>query len=68
VVVAAPVAAPQACAQLAEEADELVADYTPEPFYSVGLWYADFAQNTEEEVRDLLAQAAEARPRRPEQD
>ena len=30
---------------------------TPEPFYAVGLYYTDFAQTTDEEVIDLLAQA-----------
>jgi len=57
VVVAAPVAAPQACQQLASEADELVCDSMPDPFHSVGLWYDDFTQNTDEEVRYLLEQA-----------
>ena len=32
---------------------------TPEPFYAVGLWYRDFSQTTDEEVRDLLKQAAQ---------
>jgi predicted phosphoribosyltransferase len=30
---------------------------TPEPFYAVGLWYEDFTQTTDEEVRDLLERA-----------
>jgi putative phosphoribosyl transferase len=34
---------------------------TPEPFYSVGLRYADFTQTTDEEVRDLLGRAATER-------
>ncbi|HET9533067.1 MAG TPA: hypothetical protein VFQ92_22115 [Blastocatellia bacterium] len=29
--------------------------FSPEPFYAVGLWYEDFSQTTDEEVRDLLA-------------
>jgi len=33
---------------------------TPEPFYAVGLWYEDFSQTTDEEVRTLLARAASA--------
>ena len=32
---------------------------TPEPFYAVGLWYQDFTQTTDQEVRDLLERAAE---------
>jgi len=37
VVAAAPAAAPQAVELLAHEADEVVCDFTPEPFYSVGM-------------------------------
>lgn len=59
IVVAAPVAAPQAVAQLEREADEVVCDFTPDPFYSVGLWYHDFTQNTDQEIRALLEKAAE---------
>jgi putative phosphoribosyl transferase len=59
IIVAAPVAAPQACELLAEEADEVVCDFAPDPFYSVGLWYDDFAQNTDEEIRELLERALE---------
>jgi len=57
-VVAVPTAAPEICAELEAEADEVVCATTPEPFYAVGLWYADFTQVTDAEVRDLLAQAA----------
>lgn len=58
IVVAVPVAAGQSCADLAAEADEVVCARTPEPFYAVGLWYRDFAQTSDEEVRELLARAA----------
>jgi putative phosphoribosyl transferase len=34
---------------------------TPDPFYAVGLWYADFSQTSDDEVRELLARSAEAR-------
>ena len=57
-VVAVPTPAPESCADLQTEADEVVCATTPEPFYAVGLWYADFTQVTDAEVRDLLAQAA----------
>ena len=30
----------------------------PDPFYAVGMWYDDFSQTTDEEVRDLLERAA----------
>jgi putative phosphoribosyl transferase len=57
VVVAVPVAASQTCDDLRGEADEVVCGFTPEPFYAVGLWYEDFSQTTDEEVRELLARA-----------
>jgi putative phosphoribosyl transferase len=40
------------------EADAVVCAITPEPFHAVGLWYEDFAQTTDEEVRALLESAA----------
>ena len=33
---------------------------TPEPFYAVGLWYEDFSQTTDQEVRALLELARRA--------
>jgi predicted phosphoribosyltransferase len=58
VVVGVPAAAPQTCDELRQEMDEVVCAITPEPFYAVGLWYEDFSQTTDQEVRDLLARAA----------
>jgi putative phosphoribosyl transferase len=62
VVVAIPVAAPATCAELAALVDELVCVSRPEAFLAVGLWYDHFTQTTDEEVRDLLVQAAETFP------
>jgi predicted phosphoribosyltransferase len=59
VVVAVPVGAPDACAEFAEIADETVCARTPEPFSAVGLWYRDFSQTTDEEVRALLREHEE---------
>ena len=36
----------------------LVCLIKPDPFWAVGLWFADFAPTTDEEVRTLLAKAA----------
>jgi putative phosphoribosyl transferase len=58
VVVAVPVGAWQTCQELRDVADDVVCAFTPEPFRAVGLWYADFAQTTDAEVRQLLALAA----------
>jgi predicted phosphoribosyltransferase len=62
VVVAVPTAAADTCALLAPEVDEIVCAVTPEPFYAVGLWYADFSQTDDDEVRELLAAAADEAP------
>jgi predicted phosphoribosyltransferase len=59
VVVAVPVGAAATCAELQEVADAVVCAATPEPFYAVGMWYEDFSQTTDDEVRELLARAAE---------
>ena len=58
IVVAVPIAAPSTCEELESVADEVVCAATPEPFHAVGLWYADFEQTTDEEVRELLEAAA----------
>jgi putative phosphoribosyl transferase len=63
VIVAVPIAAPETCAELRAEVEEIVCAVTPEPFYAVGAWYEDFAQTTDREVQELLARAA--RPHRP---
>jgi putative phosphoribosyl transferase len=55
------VAAAETCEELRGEVDQVVCVMTPEPFYAVGLWYEDFAQTPDDEVRELLAAAADAR-------
>lgn len=57
VVMAVPVAAGESCEELRGEVDDVVCTLTPEPFFGVGMWYDDFAQTTDAEVRDLLARA-----------
>jgi putative phosphoribosyl transferase len=56
-VVALPVGPPDVVLNLAEQADEMICLYQPEPFHAVGLWYRDFRQTSDEEVIDLLAKA-----------
>ncbi|MFC9295896.1 phosphoribosyltransferase family protein [Streptomyces sp. NPDC057011] len=58
VVLAVPVAPPDAVAWLRTEADEVVCLSTPRAFSAVGEWYQDFSQTPDEEVVDLLARAA----------
>lgn len=56
VIIAVPVAAPDTCEKLAAEADEVICLNTPSPFYAVGIWYEDFSQTSDDEVRNLLRQ------------
>jgi putative phosphoribosyl transferase len=58
IVVAVPVAPRDSCVELESVADRVVCAVTPEPFWGVGQWYADFSQTSDEEVRDLLRRAA----------
>ncbi len=55
VVVAVPVASPEAVASLANEVDEVVSAFTPLPFFSVGRWYRDFSPIMDREIRLLMA-------------
>ncbi|MDH6594979.1 putative phosphoribosyl transferase [Variovorax sp. TBS-050B] len=54
VVVAVPVAAPEAVDLLRADADEVVCVHAPDPFLGVGRWYLDFSQTRDEEVCALL--------------
>ena len=57
IVVAVPAAARSTCEELEADVDEVICAMTPEPFFAVGLWYEDFSQTTDEEVRQLLQKA-----------
>jgi len=69
IVVAVPVGARDTCAELKTGADDAICARSPDPFFAVGQWYADFSQTSDDEVRDLLAQAAtpESLAREPEE-
>ncbi|HEV7215507.1 MAG TPA: phosphoribosyltransferase family protein [Chloroflexota bacterium] len=62
IVVAVPVAAGAACAELRAIVEAVVCLHTPTPFSGVGRWYADFAATSDAEVRDLLRRAAQQHP------
>ena len=57
IVTAAPVAARRTCVSLAHVVDRVVCAQTPEPFHAVGLYYQNFDQTSDDEVRRLLARA-----------
>jgi putative phosphoribosyl transferase len=59
IVAALPVAAPEICAELETEVEQMICLETPEPVFAVGLYYRHFPRVTDEEVRDLLRQSAE---------
>ena len=43
--------------KMREAADKVVALLVPEEFYADGQWYENFAQTTDDEVRELLARS-----------
>jgi len=63
IVVAVPVSSPETCDEFRSEVDEIVCAVTPQPFRGVGMWYKDFSQTTDDEVRDLLQRANQTRQR-----
>lgn len=60
IVVAAPVVPPPTADQLGPEVDELVCILMPPAMLSIGSWYEEFPQTSDDEVRRLLEQAAAA--------
>jgi putative phosphoribosyl transferase len=60
IVVAVPVGPPDTCEELAQESDEAICLTTPPFFQAVGQYYEDFAQTSDDDVRELLTRAAGA--------
>lgn len=61
ITVAVPIGSRDTCDQFRSEVDELICGETPEPFFAVGTWYANFLPTTDEEVKRLLNHAAHER-------
>jgi len=59
VVVVVPAAPRHALHDLGGQVDELVVLTAPDPFHAVGLWYEDFREVSDEDVRRLLGLPAE---------
>jgi len=53
-VVAVPVGARDTCRDLAREVDEFVCPLRPRDLVAISLWYVDFGQTSDTEVRELL--------------
>jgi putative phosphoribosyl transferase len=56
-VAAVPLGAPETCASIAREVDELVCPQRPEPLFSVGEHYRVFDQTSDREVERLLRES-----------
>ncbi len=61
VVIAVPVAPESVCDEFQRLRDHVAFTClaTPEVFFAISLWYENFPQTTDEEVRDLLKRAAD---------
>jgi putative phosphoribosyl transferase len=57
IVVAVPVASLEVCEELKDLVDEVICTITPRELFAVGLWYEDFSQTGDDEVRELLERA-----------
>src|SRR6266513_672887 len=68
IVVAVPVGPPDTCREFEDEADETICATVPEFFQAVGQYYEDFSQTSDDEVRELLASAAQEQPASSEQE
>ena len=62
IVVAVPVSSAETCDEFRNEVDEVICVATPQFFQGVGLWYNDFSQTSDDEVRALLKRAAQQEP------
>lgn len=60
IIVAVPVAAVETVRRLRREADGVVCLSAPADFHAVSMWYDDFSQTSDEEVRNLLEASAPA--------
>jgi len=59
IVVATPVASPDSCELIQKLVQEVVCLTMPDSLNSIGQWYEDFSQTSDQEVCQLLAEATE---------
>ncbi|HKZ81206.1 MAG TPA: phosphoribosyltransferase [Pyrinomonadaceae bacterium] len=57
IVVAVPVAPASTIEEIKGDVDEVICVSSPEFFYAISLWYDEFPQTSDEEVRELLKKA-----------
>jgi predicted phosphoribosyltransferase len=60
IVMAVPVAPPETLEAFRPLVDDIICLMKPTRFHAVGVWYRDFSQTTDSEVRELLDEAAQA--------
>lgn len=65
VLLAVPVGAADSLRLLSRDADEVICLQIPNNFFAVGEWYQDFSATSDEEVVDLLREAAKTTPPKP---
>lgn len=58
IIVAVPVGARESSRLLAQTADDVICLQVPVPFSAVGLWYEEFSQTSDDEVRVLVEEAS----------
>jgi phosphoribosylpyrophosphate synthetase len=59
IIVAVPIASPDICRKIQAEVDQITCLYQPQSLGSIGRWYEDFEQTSDQEVRDYLAEATQ---------
>jgi putative phosphoribosyl transferase len=59
IIVAVPIASPDIYKKIQAEVDQVVCLLQPESLDAIGRWYLNFAQTSDEEVRDCLAESAQ---------
>lgn len=62
IIVAVPVGSASTCAALRQVADDVICLMTPEPMRAIGLWYEDFSQTSDDEVREIVVRAERELP------
>lgn len=62
IIVAVPVGDVETCNTFRKEVDDLVCLRTPHPLLSIGQWYDEFGQTSDEEVIGLLSQSQDKFP------
>jgi predicted phosphoribosyltransferase len=64
IIVGAPVVAGSTYYRIRQAADDVAAVIVPEEFHSVGEWYEDFSQTSDDEIHRLMAQAIQRQGRK----